>query len=169
MKGRKNRMRSFEELLNDLESKDLDLNGVEISDYEIGMRLQCFFNGFEQAEKVHKKAISNFEKELKEYHDRQALNTGIKWEEGQPWWKGRKHTQDTKDKIIKSLKAKGWKGIPLFEETKQLLKGHIVSKETRDLISKKNKGKKRTKKQSENIGLGHKGMRYKKHMKAELN
>jgi len=103
-------MKSFEELLNDLEFRETDLNGVEISDYEIEMRLQCFLNGFELAEKIHKKAISNLEKELKEYHERQILNAGIKREKGQPFWKGRKHTQDTKDKISKRLKDR-YKGM----------------------------------------------------------
>lgn len=160
-------MKSFEELLSDLET-DTDLNGVPITDYEIGERLRCFLTGYELAEKRYKKEISNFESELEEYHKRQVLNADIKREEGQPYWKNRKHTQATKDKISKSLKTKGWKGIPLFEETKQLLKGHIVTKETRRKISKKLKGKKRTAKQIKNMSLGKTGMKYKKRAKEGL-
>ena len=102
----------------------------------------------------------NVEEELKQYHDRRELNGNN--------IHGRKCTQETRDKIIKTLKGKyiGWHPFP---ETIEKLKGHIVSKETRDLISKKNKGKKRTEKQSKNIGLGHKGMKYKKHVKVKLN
>ncbi|MBA7548253.1 hypothetical protein ES705_40703 [subsurface metagenome] len=51
------------------------------------------------------------ENELEEYHERQILNNGVKRIPGQPYWKNRRHTQATKDKISKSLKAKGWKGI----------------------------------------------------------
>ena len=51
------------------------------------------------------------ESELEEYHERQFINKDVKWLPGQPYWKGRKHTQKTKNKISESLKAKGWKGI----------------------------------------------------------
>jgi len=88
-------------------------------------------------------------------------------------FKKRKMTQATKDKISKSLLAiserQGWKGTPLLPETIEKLKGHIVAKETRDLISKGNKGQKRSEEQRENISLGHIGLKYKKHAKAGLN
>ena len=51
-------MKSFEELLNDLESKDLDLNGVEISEYEIGERVQSLLNGYRLAENIHRKELN---------------------------------------------------------------------------------------------------------------
>ena len=51
------------------------------------------------------------ETEVEEYHERQALNKDVKWMPGQPYWKGRKHTQKTKNRISEALKAKGWKGI----------------------------------------------------------
>lgn len=158
-------MKSFEELLSDPGLANLDLNGVEITDYEIGMRLQCFLNGFELAEKLakdkRKKSIIDLERELNEYHDRRILNDYDIHK--------RKMTQATKDKISKSLKAKGWKGIPLLEETRVKMRGHIVTKETRDKISKGNKGKKRSEEQRENLSLGHKGMKYKKFLRVGLN
>jgi len=55
------------------------------------------------------------ETELEEYHERQILNKDVKWIPGQPYWKNRRHTQATKDKISKSLKAKGWKGAIKIE------------------------------------------------------
>lgn len=56
--------------------------------------------------------ITDFnETDIEEYHERQVLNKDVKWIPGQPYWKGRKHTQKTKDRISKSLKAKGFKGI----------------------------------------------------------
>lgn len=49
-------------------------------------------------------------------------------------------------KLSESLKGK-----PKTEEHKNKLRGHIVTKETREKISLKNKGKKRTQKQKDNI------------------
>ena len=101
------------------------------------------------------------------YHKRQALNAGIEHEENQPWWKNRKHSQATKDKIRKTLKEK-YQGTEhhLFEETKIKIglanKGKIVSQATRNKISKANSGKKRTDAQRERIGEGHKGLHYNK-------
>ena len=97
---------------------------------------------------------SDIDKELKEYRDRRALNSDD--------FRKREVTQATKDKISKTLKAKGWKGIPLLEETRQKMIGHIVTKETREAISKGNKGQKRSEEQRQNLSLGHKGMKYKK-------
>jgi len=158
-------MKDFEELTKDLESTHVDLNGVEISDYEIGMRIQCFLNGFELAEKLardkHKRSIIKIDGELKEYHERRVLNGNNIY--------GRKCTQATRNKISKALKAKDWKGIPLLPETIEKLRGRIVTKETRDLISKGNKGKKRTEAQIKNMSLAKIGMKYKKHAKAGLN
>lgn len=151
-------MKDFEELIKDLGSTHIDLNNVEISDYEIGMRMQCFLNGFELAEKLardkRKRSIIKIDGELNEYHDRRVLNRNN--------IHSRKCTQITKDKISKSLRAKGWKGIPLLEETRLKMLGRIVTKETRDLISKGNKGKKRTEKQRKNLSNGHRGLKYKK-------
>lgn len=103
----------------------------------------------------------NVEKELAAYHDRRELNNHNIHK--------KKCTQATKDKISKALKAKGWKGIPLLPETIKKLKGHIVTKETRDKISKGNKDKKRSEEQKKNLSLGHKGMKYKKHLRVGLN
>jgi len=49
------------------------------------------------------------ETEIEEYHERQALNKDVKWIPGQPYWKNRKHTQTTKDKISQTLRAKFWR------------------------------------------------------------
>lgn len=87
--------------------------------------------------------------EMKEYHERQVLNANVEWEEGKPYWKNRKHTQKTKDKISKTLKAKGWKGIPLLEETKKL-------------ISLDHKGKKHTTEHRKNISIALKALNIKK-------
>ena len=99
----------------------------------------------------------NVEKELAEYRDRRVLN-GYDF-------KRRKMTQETKDKISKAIKAKGYKGIPLLEETRQKMMGRIVSKETRDKISKANRGKKRSEEQRKNLSQGHKGLKYKRKVK----
>jgi len=99
-------------------------------------------------------------KELDQYQERRAFNKNN--------IHGRKVTQATKDKISKTLKAKGWKGIPLLEETKEKLRGHIVTQETRDKISRANKGKKRSEQQRKNLSLGKAGMAYKKRQK-EIN
>lgn len=107
----------------------------------------------------------NVEEELKGYHDRRVLN------DYNP--KKRKMTQATKDKISKALKAKGWKGIPLLEETKIKIglahKGKIVSKETREKISKANRGKKRTEEQRERISLGHRGIKRSEETKRRMS
>jgi len=90
--------------------------------------------------------------DIEEYHERQALNFGVGRMPGQPYWKNRKHSQATKDKISKSLKGRG-KGIPQLEETKRkrslALKGIPLGP-----MSEEHKKK---------IGLAHKGMKYKKH------
>lgn len=57
-------MRSFEELLSDSGLTDLDLNGVEITEYEVEERAQCFLNGWRIAEKVYRKKINNISFEL---------------------------------------------------------------------------------------------------------
>lgn len=78
--------------------------------------------------------------DIEEYHERQVLNSGVDRLPGQPYWKNRKHTQATKDKISSSLKAKNWKGISLLEETKKLIsldhKGKKFTEEHRKNISK---------------------------------
>lgn len=98
------------------------------------------------------------DKELQEYHDRRVLNDYDTHK--------RKCTQATKDKISKGLKAtserQGWKGMHLLPETIEKLRGHIVTKGTRDKISKGNLGQKRTEEQRKNLSKGHKGMTYKK-------
>lgn len=90
---------------------------------------------------------SDIEKDIREYHDRQVLN-GYDI-------RGRKMTQETKDKIHKSLKDKylGCHNLP----------------ETNELIGKGNKGKKRTVEQKKNASLLRLGMHYKKRIKVELN
>jgi len=111
----------------------------------------------------------NVDRELKEYHDRKILN------DYDP--KRRKMTQSTKDKIRNGLKKYFAKfegqEFHLSSETKNLIslgnKGKIISKETRENISKALIGKKRTEEQKQNISLGHKGMKYKKHTKAGLS
>lgn len=74
----------------------------------------------------------DIDKDIKESYDRFILNG---------CGPGRKRimTQETKDKISKALKAKGYKGIPLLEETRLKLMGHIVSEATRDKIRKSRK------------------------------
>ena len=57
-------MKSIEELLNDLEGVEVDLNGVEISDYEIGERLQSFFNGCRKVENIHRKELNKLSFQL---------------------------------------------------------------------------------------------------------
>lgn len=57
-------MKSFVELLDDLESSEIDLNGVEISDYEIGERAQCWLNGYQMAENIHRKEINKLSFQL---------------------------------------------------------------------------------------------------------
>lgn len=51
-------MKTFEKLLSDSGLIDLDLNGVEISDYEIGERMQCLLNGYRLAENIHRRLIN---------------------------------------------------------------------------------------------------------------
>lgn len=112
---------------------------------------------------IIEKDLSNVEEELRAYHSRRVLNNYDIHK--------RKMTQATKDKISKGLKAtserQGWKGTPLFEETKILIglkhKGKILSQETKDAIGRGNAGKKRTKEQRGNISKSHKGLKYKKH------
>jgi len=57
-------MKIFGKLLNDSGLVDLDLNGVEISDYEVDIRAQVFMNGWQEAEKVHKKLLNNISFQL---------------------------------------------------------------------------------------------------------
>lgn len=57
-------MKSFEELLSDSELIDLDLNGVEISDYEIGERVQSLLNGYRIAENIHRKELNKLSFQL---------------------------------------------------------------------------------------------------------
>lgn len=59
----KRKLRSFEELLNDLET-DLDLDGVEISDYEIEMRAQSLLNGYKMAENILRKKLNKLSFQL---------------------------------------------------------------------------------------------------------
>ena len=101
----------------------------------------------------------DIDKELWEYHNRQILT-------GSGPHRKRIVTQATRDKISKSLKAtsekQGWKGMKLLEETRLKMIGRIVSKETREAISKHNKGKIRSEEQRGNISLGKTGQKYKK-------
>ena len=109
---------------------------------------------------IIEKDLFNVDKELNEYHNRRTFNKNK--------IHSRKCTQVTKDKISKALKGKytGWHQFP---ETKRLIglahKGKIVSRATRDKVSKANTGKKRTEEQKRNIGLAHKGLKYKKRVK----
>jgi len=57
-------MKSFEELLSDSELIDLDLNGVEISDYEIGERMQSLLSGCQIAENIHRKKLNKLSFQL---------------------------------------------------------------------------------------------------------
>lgn len=57
-------MKTFEELINDSESIGLDLNGKEISEYEVGERIQCFINGFQIAEKTHRNQLNKISFQL---------------------------------------------------------------------------------------------------------
>jgi len=57
-------MKSFEELLSDSGLTDLDLNGVEISDYEIGERVQSLLNGYRIAENIHRKELNKLSFQL---------------------------------------------------------------------------------------------------------
>lgn len=98
---------------------------------------------------------NDIERDIKEYHDRQVLN-GYDF-------RSRKMTQDTKDKISKSLKSKGYKGIPLFEETKLAISKANIGKHSGPNL--KSRGKKRTEEQRKNISLGKIGMKYKKRVK----
>ena len=102
---------------------------------------------------------SDIERDIKEYHDRQVLNDYD--------IRKRKMTQATKDKISKSLKAKGYKGIPLFEETKKAIGSANIGKHSGPNL--KARGKKRTEEQRKNISLGKIGTKYKKRVKVELN
>lgn len=126
---------------------------------------KCLLNKATQI--IEEQQIFDYEKELDEYHQRRALNEGVKWEPGMPFWKNRKHTQATKDKIRLTLleKYRG-KHFTLLKETKELIglgnEGKVVSQETRDLMSKANLGKKRTDRQKANISRGHIGLHYNK-------
>ena len=104
--------------------------------------------------------INNYTKELDEFHARQALNEGVEWVKGTPFWKDRHHTQATKDKISKTLKEK-YRGTEF----------HLLP-ETRQRISESNKGrvpwikgKHHSQKTKDLIGKAHKGMVYKKRIK----
>lgn len=101
--------------------------------------------------------IENIEEELKEYHNRKVLN-------GYDIHR-RKHTEETKQKISKTLREKyRGKEHHLSEETKEAIRvgntGKIVSQATRDLLSVANTGKKRTLAQRERMSLGHKGIKF---------
>lgn len=73
-----------------------------------------------------------------------------------------KHTPQTKEKISTSLT--GREKEPFTDEHKVNMSrskmGHLVSKETRDKISKTNTGKELTEEHAQNIGLGHTGLKY---------
>jgi len=96
----------------------------------------------------------DIDKELKEYHDRQILRGGDIHKQV--------CSQKTKDKISKTLKAKGYKGIPLLEETRLKMIGHIVTETTRGKISRATKGQKRSEEQRRNISKAKTGQKYKK-------
>ena len=64
MKGGKTAMKSFEELVNDLEFTETDLNGVEISDYEIEEREKSLLNGYRIAENIHRKELNKLSFQL---------------------------------------------------------------------------------------------------------
>ena len=57
-------MKTFEELLDDSKLIDLDLNGVEISGYEIGEREQSLLNGYRLAEDLHRKELNKLSFQL---------------------------------------------------------------------------------------------------------
>ena len=97
----------------------------------------------------------DIDKDIKESYDRFILN-------GCGPGRKRSMTQETKDKISKALKAKGYKGIPLLEETREKMKGHIVSEATREKICKATTGQKRSEEQRRNISKGKTGQKYKK-------
>ena len=96
----------------------------------------------------------DIDKELKEYSDRFILN-------GCGPNRKRIMTQETKDKIRNALKGR-YKGIPLLEETRLKMMGHIVSEETREKIRKATTGQKRSAEQRENISKAKIGQTYKK-------
>ena len=79
--------------------------------WTIAVKLKSFLEKmlFNDADKITD-IIGFNETELEEYHERQVLNADVKWIPGQPYWKGRKHTQKTKNRISETLRAKGWKG-----------------------------------------------------------
>lgn len=54
----KRNLKSFEELMSGIE------NYPDISDEEIELRLQVFFNGWEVAEKLHRKKLNNLSFQL---------------------------------------------------------------------------------------------------------
>jgi len=119
---------------------------------------------------IEDEQISDYKKELEEYHQRQALNAGVEWKPGTYFWEGRKHTQETKNKISATLiKRYEGKKFPMLEETRIKIgltqKGKTISQTTRDKLSKANTGKKRTEEQRQNISKGHTGMHYKKRVK----
>jgi len=57
-------MKTFKELINDSESIGLDLNGKEISEYEVGERVQCFLNGYQIVEKTHRNQLNKISFQL---------------------------------------------------------------------------------------------------------
>lgn len=57
-------MRTFKKLLSDSGLIDLDLNGVEISDYEIGERVQSLLNGYRMAENIHREELNKLSFQL---------------------------------------------------------------------------------------------------------
>jgi len=57
-------MRKFEELLRDSGLGELDLNGVEISGYEVGERVQCLINGYRIAENILRKKLNKLSFQL---------------------------------------------------------------------------------------------------------
>ena len=105
------------------------------------------------------------EKELQGYHDRLVLN-------GAGPHRKRKMTQETKDKIRKSLEKyfAQFEGqeFHLFPETKEAIRLANIGKhsgkrseEAKLKMSLAKKGKELTEEHKRNIGLGHKGKKYK--------
>ena len=101
------------------------------------------------------------DKELDLYHERREFNHyNIH---------SRKVTQETKDKISKAQKGKHT-GFHLFPETKEKIRLANIGKhsgkrseEAKKKMSLAKLGKELTAEHKNNIGLGHKGMKYKKH------
>lgn len=65
---------------------------------------KMIFNTAEEISGIAKQ--NDFDLELEEYHKRQTLNKNVGRIPGQPYWKGRRHTQATKDKISESARKK---------------------------------------------------------------